>query len=275
MQCIYNNDNGRKVNEDNGYKENYYAYYGICFIGDPDFSGRSNESESFRKIADKVENGYFTSAMKRTEGMTITISAYAPEQGKVFDRWEQVFDKGDYSKVITLSDMYSSVTTFIYPKRGLKEAIHFRALYEDIVQSAGEQGCCDHDYEWEVEKEPTETEEGEADLKCTKCGNVKERQPISAYAYYIMTSTNKIKKAPAGSEVTITSKIWNSFPRSFFEERAVRRDITVKIQFPYDHKDYEMMILPTQIIDTSDKQIDYYGPQSLITIYNAAEVESK
>ena len=124
--------------------------------------------------------------------------------------------------------------------------------------------ACNHDYEWDVEKAPTETEDGEAVYKCTKCGNISARQPLTAYQYYILTSTNKIKNAKAGSTVTISSKLWNSFPKSFFEQLAKKRDITVKIDFPYDSKNYEITISPTQKIDTSNSKVKYYGPKNLI-----------
>ncbi len=135
--------------------------------------------------------------------------------------------------------------------------------------------ACNHDYEWDVEREPTETEDGEAVYKCTKCGNISARQPLTAYQYYILTSTNKIKNAKAGSTVTISSKLWNSFPKSFFEQLAKKRDITVKIDFPYDSKNYEITISPTQKIDTSNSKVKYYGPKNLIGTYNAVEVKAK
>ncbi len=42
---------------------------------------------------------------------------------------------------------------------------------------------CNHDYQWIVEKEPTNIEDGEIVCKCTKCGNISARQPLSALDY--------------------------------------------------------------------------------------------
>lgn len=72
------------------------------------------------------------------------------------------------------------------------------------------------------------------------------------------------------STVTISSRIWNSFPKAFFEEIANRRDLTVKIEFPVDHKEYELTITPGQQVDTS---CDYYGPAKISALYNAVEIE--
>ncbi len=152
---------------------------------------------------------------------------------------------------------------------------HIKTNHVNTENQTANFSACNHDYEWDVEREPTETEDGEAVYKCTKCGNISARQLLTAYQYYILTSTNKIKNAKAGSTVTISSKYWNSFPKSFFEQLAKRRDITVKIDFPYDSKNYEITISPTQKIDTSNSKVKYYGPKNLIGTYNAVEVKAK
>ena len=81
---------------------------------------------------------------------------------------------------------------------------------------------CNHDYEWDVEKAPTETEDGEAVYKCTKCGNISARQPLTAYQYYILTSTNKIKNAKAGQRSRYQVSIGIHFRSHFLN--SLRRD---------------------------------------------------
>ena len=135
--------------------------------------------------------------------------------------------------------------------------------------------ACIHDYNWTVEKEPTITEDGELVYKCTKCGHIKARQPLSAEGYCFFTAQNKIKDAKAGQTIEIDLNQWNSIPKSFFEELTKRRDITVKIRFIYKHKNYEMTITPDVQIDLSDETIDYYGPEKLIQLYGAKEVVTK
>ena len=81
---------------------------------------------------------------------------------------------------------------------------------------------CNHDYEWDVEKAPTETEDGEAVYKCTKCGTLSARQPLTAYQYYILTSTNKIKNAKAGQRSRYQVSIGIHFRSHFLN--SLRRD---------------------------------------------------
>lgn len=136
----------------------------------------------------------------------------------------------------------------------------------EITSSSGSSGAlCSHDFCWITEIEPTETENGEQQYKCSKCGEIELRQPLSAYAYFVSTSVNKIKKAPSGSEVTISSKLWNSYPKELFEELANRRDITTVIQYMDDQQEYDITINANQEVDTS---CDYYGPQKLIELYS-------
>ena len=118
-------------------------------------------------------------------------------------------------------------------------------------------------------KEPTETQEGELVYKCSLCGDITARQPISSYDYYIYKCIGRIRDAKAGDTVTFSSRCWNSYSKAFFEELAERRDITVKIRFTYKQRNYEMTIAPDKTIDTSCK---YYGPLKLMELYGASEV---
>lgn len=147
----------------------------------------------------------------------------------------------------------------------------------DVELSSDNLSICNHDYLWEVEKEPTETQDGEVDLKCTKCGDIKNRQPLSSYAYFIKVSEEKINKASEGSTVIINSKIWNSFPKSFFEKLSETQDIKVIIDFTYNHDDFETSISSNEakeIIESSNCYA-YYGPATLIELFGATEKSPK
>ena len=142
---------------------------------------------------------------------------------------------------------------------------------DDSGNSAGGAGkACDHDYQWTVEREPTITEDGEEVYKCTKCGDISARQPLSAEGFCFLDAEGKVRNAKAGQTLKLDFKQWNSVPKAFFEELAKRRDITVVIRFTYKHKTYEMTVTPDMAIDISH---DYYGPEKLILLYGAKEVK--
>lgn len=188
------------------------------------------------------------------------------------------YDAASGSTILTLHAGFlntlskgSHNVSFIYMISGKRYAVTTElSIVQQKTEKTGHAVSCEHDYQWEVETPPTEDKEGEALLKCTKCGDVKGRQPISAYQYYIMTSTDKLKKAKTGSTITISSDIWNSFPKSFMQELASRRDITVKIDFQQGHKKYEAVITPDVKVDTSSA---YYGPDYMINVYKASEIK--
>ena len=142
-------------------------------------------------------------------------------------------------------------------------------IFDKINVALSNSSSCNHHYEWEVEKEPTETQDGELVYKCSLCGDITARQPLSSYDYFIYKCIGKIRDAKAGDTVTISSKYWNSYPKTLFKKIAERRDITVKIQFTYKQKNYETTIAPDKTIDTSCK---YYGPLKLMELYGASEV---
>ena len=119
---------------------------------------------------------------------------------------------------------------------------------------------CSHDYEWETEIEPTDTTDGEEQLKCTKCGNIIQRQTLSAFPTYLESCTNKISAAKDGETVTIKSNKWNSYPKSFFEAIAAK-NITVTIEFPDDlHHIYTYTITSEQAKAIAD---DFTGPEKM------------
>ena len=119
---------------------------------------------------------------------------------------------------------------------------------------------CSHDYEWETEIEPTDNEDGEEQLKCTKCGNVIQRQTLSAYPTYIESCMKKISDANDGATVTLTSHKWNSYPKSVFDAIAAK-NITVTIEYPDElHHMYTYTVTSEQAKAITG---DYAGPETM------------
>jgi hypothetical protein len=143
--------------------------------------------------------------------------------------------------------------------------------------SAGhESTACDHDYEWLVENEPTEDETGLLVEKCTKCGSIRASQMMPAikddYGRCMYERTKSVLNAKPGQTITVDIGYWDTLPKAFFEALANKRDITVNVKFMYEGKHCEFTIDPAQTIDTS---VDYYGPEKLMQLYGAAEVQEK
>ena len=202
---------------------------------------------------------------KGMNGSDQSGNSITPSSTNAVNVWQDTDNENDskayssYTSTLDISTWTNSILMIIFDKPNV----------DSSDSSPSYHASCNHHYEWEVEKEPTETQDGELVYKCSLCGDITARQPLSSYDYFIYKCMGKIRDAKAGDTVTISSKYWNSYPKTLFKKLAERRDITVKIQFTYKQKNYETTIAPDKTIDTSCK---YYGPLKLMELYGASEV---
>ena len=132
-----------------------------------------------------------TEISKATEGTTVTLTANAAPEGKVFDKW--VIESGS----ITLADANSATITFTMPasavsvKATYKSAPHTHS-YGDTWNKAADKhwkscACGEKSEEaahtagdWIVDVEATETTVGSKHKECTVCGYSMETSQIPA-----------------------------------------------------------------------------------------------
>ena len=227
-------------------------------IGSGSGGSSSNITISGGKVIAKstCPTGHGSAIGKGYQGVSQSVSSITPGSTSSVNVWHDTDNESDakaysnYTSTLDISSWENNVLMIIFDKINVASS-------------------CNHHYEWEVEKEPTETQDGELVYKCSLCGDITARQPLSSYDYFIYKCIGKIRDAKAGDTVTISSKYWNSYPKTLFKKIAERRDITVKIQFTYKQKNYETTIAPDKTIDTSCK---YYGPLKLMELYGASEV---
>ena len=224
-------------------------------------SGNNIKISGGKVIAKSTGQTYHGSAIgKGYNGVDQSGNSITPSSTNPVNIWQNTENESDTK---TYSDYTSSLDISSWTNQILM------IIFDKIdVVSSNSSSSCNHHYEWEVEREPTETQEGELVYKCSLCGDITAREPISSYEYYLYKCMGKIRDAKAGDTVTFSSKCWNSYPKAFFEKLAERRDITAKIQFTYEHKDYEFTIERGQTVDTSS---DYYGPLKLMELYGASD----
>ena len=224
-------------------------------------SGNNIKISGGKVIAKSTGQTYHGSAIgKGYNGVDQSGNSITPSSTNPVNIWQNTENESDTK---TYSDYTSSLDISSWTNQILM------IIFDKIdVVSSNSSSSCNHHYEWEVEREPTETQEGELVYKCSLCGDITARQPLSSYDYFIYKCMGKIRDAKAGDTVTISSKYWNSYPKTLFKKLAERRDITAKIQFTYEHKDYEFTIERGQTVDTSS---DYYGPLKLMELYGASD----
>ena len=124
------------------------------------------------------------------EGVEVTVTADAPETGKVFDKW--VVLEGN----VTLTDATKATTTFTMPASAVKLEATYKDAPPSHTHSYGtdwkyddtnhwhECECGDkadaaaHSYVWKTDKEAKKFEDGSKHEECSVCGAVRNAGTI-------------------------------------------------------------------------------------------------
>ena len=165
---------------------------------------------------------------KIAQNTVVTVTADAPETGKVFDKW--VVLEGD----VTLADATKATTTFTMPGNAVKLEATYKDAPPSHTHSYGtdwkyddtnhwhECQCGDkadtaaHSFQWVIDKAATKDATGIKHEECTVCGAKRsENTEIPALQDYAVTVTGgtatvaagtPITRAMEGVEVTVTAQ---------------------------------------------------------------------
>lgn len=88
----------------------------------------------------------------------------------------------------------------------------------------------EHSYRWETVTEPTAEADGLEVYKCA-CGDIKEKNTLSALSVFDAELVNKIEKCPLNGTVYVETTHWNSFGRGVKAAMTKRPDVTIKASF--------------------------------------------
>lgn len=156
---------------------------------------------------------------------------------------------------------------------GTTKAIYFTSRGAESAQSGHKTAAqCDHNYEWITEREATSTEDGLASWKCTKCGRVDSWMATSGYYVFNKDAVAAITKADPNATVTINTKTWESFHKSVLEKLAARPDVTVVINYKYQHKDYTVTIPANADLSKIADSNGFYGFRYLDSMFGGSEI---
>ena len=138
--------------------------------------------------------------------------------------------------------------------------------------SAGAVVVCEHQYEWTVTAEPTETADGVSSYICISCGDVKETQPISASTVIRSDLLASIKNAAAGTTVTFDNQAWFCYPQYVLDTLKEKGDVSLKTDFTCEGVHYSFTI-PAGSDYTNLEQADFYGFMYLYGAFGGMIVE--
>jgi hypothetical protein len=184
----------------------------------------------------------------------------APASGSI------AVEEGDSAGNISKRYTRTYPETYSYdsqPYGGTLTYIHTEPTDVDLGSTAssgsGSGSPCTHDYEWTVYSEATPTEDGKWALQCTKCGDIKAWQPISAYGAFNIAAYDKIKAAKAGSSVTVETPIFNSFTKAVMDEIITRKDVTVNVRYYAKGHEHQQFSIPAGTDLGKLADVKYYG----------------
>ena len=182
-----------------------------------------------RFVKNSAATGYIVTVIKGTASLAagipitdkiaqntvVTVTADAPEAGKVFDKW--VVLEGN----VTLADVTKATTTFTMPGNDVKLEATYKDTPPSHTHSYGtewkyddtdhwhECECGDkadtaaHSFQWVIDKAATKDATGIKHEECTVCGAKRsENTEIPALRDYAVTVTGGTATVAAGTSIT-------------------------------------------------------------------------
>lgn len=100
----------------------------------------------------------------------------------------------------------------------------------------------EHTFEWDMVKEPTRTEDGEASYICHECGCVEATQPVTRWQWFMKQYRDLVKNAEQNATVTFEADDMPCISDYMLGFNAARPDVTVIVHFTYEGVNYELTI---------------------------------
>lgn len=120
----------------------------------------------------------------------------------------------------------------------------------------------EHTYDWKVLTDPTIDQDGVYAYMCS-CGDIKEKQPISAAQVFVKGLYGKVKEAPQNGTVTYDAKSWSTISDYVLKKMAERNDAAVTIQFNYQKTAYEITFPAgtdyTVVLNDTETMYGFFG----------------
>lgn len=99
-----------------------------------------------------------------------------------------------------------------------------------------------HTMEWIIGREPTETQDGLYQYKCTGCDYVEAQQPITYFGVIIKKIIKAIEEAPENGTVIIDNEFLRCFTDEIVAALLARPDVTVDVRFTEGEVAYRFLV---------------------------------
>lgn len=99
-----------------------------------------------------------------------------------------------------------------------------------------------HTMEWIIGREPTETQDGLYQYKCTGCDHVEAQQPITYFGVIIKKIIKAIEEAPENGTVIIDNEFLRCITDEIVAALLARPDVTVDVRFTEGEVAYRFLV---------------------------------
>lgn len=124
-----------------------------------------------------------------------------------------------------------------------------------------------HAYDWKILTDPTIDQDGVYAYMCS-CGDVKEKQPITAAQVFVKELYGKVKEAPQNGTVIYDAKSWSTISDYILKKMAERSDAAVTIKFNYQKAAYEITFPAgtdyTPVLNDTETMYGFFGIAKLL-----------
>lgn len=131
---------------------------------------------------------------------------------------------------------------------------------------------CDHDFKWETVTEARGDEDAVIELKCSKCGEVRQKTtaPGTAMRFFLNNIIAKLNSAKKGSTIVVDAGRYLCL-----DEKTLKavKDTGVNLELHYKYKNvrYQLTITPDYDFDNIRRDDGYYGFRYLDGIFHGQE----
>ena len=125
----------------------------------------------------------------------------------------------------------------------------------------------EHNFNWELTLEPTETTDGRYDYRC-ECGYAEGSQPVSFLKVIVDNIIKSIENAPAEGTVIIENKFLRCLTDEIMEALIKRPDVSLEVRFTDQDVPYKFIIPAGQY---PKERSEWYGYYYLGSIYGWKE----
>lgn len=192
---------------------------------------------------------------------TFYLLYYDPNRGINYDKMSVIYDAESGNTSYTV-DVMGGVNYYLFSTNNATPSTQ-----PTTSNTTASSYIHQHAYEWKILTDPTIDQDGVYAYMCS-CGDIKEKQPISAAQVFVKELYGKVKEAPQNGTVIYDAKSWSTISDYVLKKMAERNDVAVTIRFNYQKTAYEITFPAgtdyTTVLNDTETMYGFFGIAKLL-----------